>query len=386
VTVAARLDSISVTDKDTGLAVNEIIAAPGQTVNLAASAMLNKEKVLSSARSYQWSVEGEIGTITRDGVFTASSELNQSGRIIVSAAGERVVLPVTVGPEPRIIGSFDNDISILAPRNGELSARRATDQNVVERGTGSAALSYSFTQTLPLPQAIGLKVNMTANPPYVHFLVTGDGSGHELAVAATAANGAVTSILLGKLDFTGVKMLSAELPARTVSLSGLSVIPNKDGPLKGTFYLHQIISSWSAELSEQPPSVTVDWPYEEGDELVFRIKAVDFNGNLPKEVTIRWNGEVLPSPKWDVYTGQADIASLRHRTGCMFYRWTRWMFWDGATVRSERKQRGGTLPPLPPSLTRPINGIPAMWTFWTTGVYWKPKTSSACGITILNTM
>jgi hypothetical protein len=99
VRVASRLDAIMLTNAVNGQPVNAIDASPRQTVRLAAAATLDRAAVLSTARSYHWAVEGDIGSITADGVFTAvSGPGRRSGRIVVTGigTGRSVSIPVTV--------------------------------------------------------------------------------------------------------------------------------------------------------------------------------------------------------------------------------------------------------------------------------------------------
>lgn len=307
VSVVGRLDAITLTDSETGLTVNEVITAPGQSLKIAASGTYNNAPVLSTPASFYWSVEGDVGTITSEGVFTASSELGKTGRIIVTGGGLTAILPVSVGAEPLIIEDFSMGLGILSSGSGSLTAKTATDPNVVERGFSTAALSYSFTQTAAAPVSIPISGKLPGYPTTLSLLVTGDGSGHELCASVTSVTGVVTQISFGKLDFTGAKYLTAALPAKTASISGLTLIPRTEGPLSGTIYLQQIVAVWTDSLPNQPPDVQISAPRTEGDELVYTVTATDWNGTLPKDISVRWDGEPLSSPDWDIYTGRGEV-------------------------------------------------------------------------------
>jgi hypothetical protein len=307
VKVAARLDSLTLTDTETGLTVNEIIAAPGQSVQLTASGTLDNMPVLSTPQSFLWSVEEDVGTITPDGIFTASLELGRTGRVVVTGGGLTAVLPISVGAEPLVIEDFEKGLGVLSAGTGGLTARIVTDINLVERGTASAALSYTFTQTAPFAQTISVAGKTPGYPSRLYLLVTGDNSGHELFASVTSVSGSVANVSLGKLDFTGERYLSAELPSKTASVSGLTLIPSRNGALKGTVYLHQIVVAWADNLPGAPPYVEISVPREDGDELLYTVTATDWNGTLPKDVTIKWDGNPLPSPVWDIHTGRAEV-------------------------------------------------------------------------------
>jgi hypothetical protein len=293
--VAERLDSLTLTDAGTGVALAEITAVPGQSIQLSANGRLNNAPVLSSPRSFGWAVEGEIGTISEEGVFTASPEIGKTGRVTVTGGGLTAVLTVSVGAEPLIIADFENGLGALTAREGGLTPKLVTDGNLVERGTAAAALTYDFSHGAS--QSIGLSAQIPGSPPYLHLLVTGDNSGYELT-ANLRIHGIEGQILLGRLDFTGTGMLSAALPAGTSSITGLTLAPAAEGPMSGTFYLHQVITAWEDILLDRPPAVTIEGPYEEGNELVYILTAIDRKGHLPKEVTVKWNGEVIPPAIW----------------------------------------------------------------------------------------
>jgi hypothetical protein len=100
VNVTERLDSLAVTDAKTGLPAADFTASPGQITQFSASGRLNNAAVLSTPRSFGWAVEGDIGTVTADGVFAASMTAGASGRIIITGGGQTVRLNVTIGEMP----------------------------------------------------------------------------------------------------------------------------------------------------------------------------------------------------------------------------------------------------------------------------------------------
>jgi hypothetical protein len=99
VRVASRIDSVTFSAAPGGPPVDAVTATPGQTVRLTASAVLDRSPVLSTAQSFVWETEGDIGTVTADGVFTAVTlPGSRNGRITVTAAGtgQSFSIPVTV--------------------------------------------------------------------------------------------------------------------------------------------------------------------------------------------------------------------------------------------------------------------------------------------------
>jgi hypothetical protein len=272
VRVVSWINSFTLTDVDSGRTVRELSVPPEGQVRLVPSAVLDNMPVASTAWNFTWATDGGIGEISPDGIFTASEKTGRKGSITVSGGGQTVTLPVSVGRDPLILQDFDSE------------------------------LTYSFDDD---SGNIGFNAAMTGNPSHLWVSVTGDGSGNELAVRTvnTAGQSAWTS--LGKLDFIGAKYLIAPLPQETVSVTAFTVYPRDDEPTAGKIILHQVAAAWDDDPGTAP-SVTISHPREEGGELVYTVTARDWNGVLPKEVTVTKNGDEIPVV-WDDDTAQVRL-------------------------------------------------------------------------------
>ncbi|MEE1042648.1 MAG: phosphodiester glycosidase family protein, partial [Clostridia bacterium] len=68
-----------------------------ETASLSAEAFAGYNKLITSDKSFEWWCDKEIGTITKDGKFTATDSLvDTTGNIYVKAGGTTVEIPVTV--------------------------------------------------------------------------------------------------------------------------------------------------------------------------------------------------------------------------------------------------------------------------------------------------
>ena len=67
-----------------------------KSYQLSAKASYRGQELRSSAACYTWTVEGDIGTIDENGVFTAAGEHGQTGKIIVSAGNTTQTVEVTL--------------------------------------------------------------------------------------------------------------------------------------------------------------------------------------------------------------------------------------------------------------------------------------------------
>ena len=94
-TVFSTPDAITLYDLKKDKAIKNLDVKGGETIQLGASATVGSKKLISDNGCYDWSVEGNIGKIDSDGIFTATEAVS-TGNIVVSAGNKTVKLPVTV--------------------------------------------------------------------------------------------------------------------------------------------------------------------------------------------------------------------------------------------------------------------------------------------------
>ena len=75
-------------------------------LNLSAASYKNGIELLSTNRLYKWEVEGDIGTITEDGIFTLADTVNKDGKIKVTAGTLTKEIPVHISDYPSTPNPF----------------------------------------------------------------------------------------------------------------------------------------------------------------------------------------------------------------------------------------------------------------------------------------
>ncbi len=75
-------------------------------LDLSAASYVGGTEILSADTLYSWSVEGNIGTITDDGIFTLADTVNEEGAIIVTAGNCRKEIPVHISDYPKTPNPF----------------------------------------------------------------------------------------------------------------------------------------------------------------------------------------------------------------------------------------------------------------------------------------
>ena len=97
--VIDRVDSITVTDAATGNTVSQLMLENGESVDLDVAAKYLMRDVSLSDEAVEYTLTGDIGTITPDGVFTASLSGAAAGTISVSCGGVTQEISVRVAFE-----------------------------------------------------------------------------------------------------------------------------------------------------------------------------------------------------------------------------------------------------------------------------------------------
>lgn len=94
--ITDTLDSLTVTDLDTGAPPALFEMEPGDRLDLALSGTYLRREVLMDGAPAEFSVTEGIGMLTEDGSFTAVDPTVPEGEITVSAGGVTVTLPVSL--------------------------------------------------------------------------------------------------------------------------------------------------------------------------------------------------------------------------------------------------------------------------------------------------
>ena len=156
--------------------------------------------VMVENRVATWSASGPIGTLSADGVLTASA--SGSGSVSATADGATGVATVDVGRKPEILEDFE-DVSDMfaAAARATATFTYAMRPNPVRHGTRSGWLSWNFTAGAAGTSAAYAQhrtlVPISDRPLRIGLWVYGDGSRHWLRGNYRDGNNALKTI-----DFT----------------------------------------------------------------------------------------------------------------------------------------------------------------------------------------
>lgn len=292
-------DSISITNEDTGAAVTSLNLEPGQQVNLKASAVYRKLSLTAQDSCFTWEVQGDVGTVDQNGVFTAGSE-SGSGSLIVSAGGKSVTIQVGVAGHVKTLENCEGDLSAFT-NTDTASVQLETGLDYVHNGKQSLKLSYQAGDTGVANLTAALSIPAGEN--WLGMWVYGDGSGNTLMATADGENAG--QFLLTALDYTGWKFILAELPKGVSTITGLSVVyGGAEGKQNGVIWLDQLVTANEKVQDTSAPQIAL---HVSGTQLTAAVTD-DLSKTIPQSsVSLTYDGMAV-SFTWNEGAGTLTAA------------------------------------------------------------------------------
>ncbi|HPF18289.1 MAG TPA: phosphodiester glycosidase family protein [Bacillota bacterium] len=318
VSVIASPDSVSLVAPETGADVPELLSvAAGETVQFSAEATYKMLKLVSDSAAYSWSVEGNIGTIDANGLFTATTTDLGTGIITATAGSRSDSVKVTVVTEGKTLENFEDEdaLSLIPGTYGGLRAAVQTDPAYVHNGRKSLELNYEYDlrevavategavsvpeeRMLPLDQTFAGK-----SPTMISAWVYGNGSGESIQLSVTA-NRESQTVTLTELNHQGWKLSYVHLPKGITNLDGLSIraIPGTQG--SGTVYVDQLMAGFGYYLDDKPPVIRADVA---ASVLVGTITDELDSGLSESDITVTYDGTPIA---FDYNTSNKSFSAL----------------------------------------------------------------------------
>lgn len=253
VSVVTRPDSITVIEESTGKQASGISINGGESYDLSVSAVYKKMPLVVSDDCFTWSVQGDIGSINANGLFTAANISEGSGSIKVSADGVSATVPVKITSDGMVIETFEGSTSKLQKEGiPGLTTGINKDLTKVRYGYQSGVLTYNFAAAES--DVITLPTNITFQriPGNLNLWIYGDGSGNTVGIKCTA-KGKSEEIIAARLDFSGWKHFVVSLPGGTEKIDALQLV--KTGSTKGTVYLDHLMGGFGYYVDNEPPVI-----------------------------------------------------------------------------------------------------------------------------------
>ncbi|WP_110112557.1 S-layer homology domain-containing protein [Bacillus sp. CGMCC 1.16541] len=211
---------LKVVDSIKGISVNpnRLIIGEGASVQLMPAGVDAQGKSVPLGSSLvKWSTPTNIGTVTANGQFKASTS-PATGTITAAYGDHTASTSVTVGSQPTTVSTFD-DVSHWTSSAARATASIGNSEQVTE-GKGAVKLQYDFTSAQGEIAAAYVNAKQPAAiqgvPSSLGLWVYGDGGKHWLRGKIVDRNGNEHTINFtaeGGLDWTGWKHVRATLPS-----------------------------------------------------------------------------------------------------------------------------------------------------------------------------
>ncbi|TDQ42868.1 Ig-like domain-containing protein [Aureibacillus halotolerans] len=201
---------------------------PGTEVQLQVTALREGQVIQATNDRFKWSIEGDIGTIDENGVFTAANGNDLRGEIVVNYGDVQTTMDVSIGQAPVIIEDFEEGIDQYVATGAEVNSidvEEETNLDYVRNGSKSAKLSYDFigkpgTSGVYLtPRSSHRPIPIEGYPQKISMWIYGDGNKHWLRAQMKDGNGAPFPINFtgsdaeGGVNWTGWRYVEAAVPA-----------------------------------------------------------------------------------------------------------------------------------------------------------------------------
>lgn len=264
----------------------------GGTVDLNCEAYYQGSKVAAPDSAFTWTVEGNIGVITQDGVFTAAQSATGTGRIVVSYGSTVAYVDVSIADAPGVIEDFENgstwSASTIRAKSGKVTV--VEDAQLAKSGKKLLKIDYDFTLADGIEKGIAglyaFKVDsqtkqqtpivLDKNPTAIGMWVYGDGGKTWLRAKVKDGKGQSfdidfvkeynTNTQSGGIDFTGWRYLEAAIPSGkqgpfTLETPIRIMCSRDDLRTKGTIYIDRIEAIYGAGTQDtQAPTAQIISP------------------------------------------------------------------------------------------------------------------------------
>ncbi|MGF9915584.1 phosphodiester glycosidase family protein [Paenibacillus ehimensis] len=269
----------------------------GEKVTMSVSALRNGQLIRAQNNKLEWRVEGPIGSIDADGMFTATNATEQSGKIFVKYNNVEASMDVKVGLPPVVLEDFENGTGKYLTESGAryktVKISEETNEDFVRLGNKAAKLEYDFTETIGTSGAYITAKDLESNiqipgyPEKIGLWVYGDGKKHWLRGQIRDGNGSAVGIdyvdqTVG-VDFTGWRYLEAVVPkGRPLPLRMDQPVrymeTKNDNKTAGVLYIDQIRAVYGPTNDDMDPPVLKNFKPAEGSTVTTNTPKIEAIG------------------------------------------------------------------------------------------------------------
>lgn len=296
----ATPEAVAIRDANNDI-LTSLTIAPETSAQLTATAAYHRFLLKADPAAFTWSVEGDVGSIDQNGLFTAVKP--GTGKITVSAGGQQNSITVHVtNLHLESLEDFEDAETIFQGHGEGAEFQTVHTESDVRLGHGAGRLDYDLTDGVAVWSADVQPAVMKTPYNCLNLWVCGDGSGNSLSLLYSVDGGETQVLPIAALDFTGWKQFSLQQLTAPLTIQGLEV----SGQGSGTVYLDQITASYDGVIDNAPPVVKAQLS-SDGHTVSGTVSdAVD--AHIPAEnVTVALNG-IPQTGHYDADTGKFSIS------------------------------------------------------------------------------
>jgi len=288
--------------------VSSFTILPGMSQKISLTAQMDNLAVVSDNRQAQWKVEGNVGTITQDGVFTASGSGGSQGTIKVTMGKQTASITVNIGQPPVVLEGFEDGAAWGSTGVRVASHRVQVINNPDLAAFGNKFLRIDYDMTLAAGVESGIAgvyayplgadgespgIVLDKKPTTIGMWVYGDNSKTWLRARVRDGKGQTFDLNLtpeyrpdtntGGINWTGWKYVEASIPADregpfVLELPIRIMCSRDEMRTKGTIYIDQIRAIYGVKNDDlTPPTGTILSPQ---DQSVFQTGKVGFMARI----------------------------------------------------------------------------------------------------------
>lgn len=278
---------IEVVDQLTELKFPDVVKTytSGAVEKLSVTALRNGQVIQAANRSFEWRVEGAIGTVDENGIFTATSDNGQNGRIVVKHGNVETSFEVNVGLPPVILEDFESGLGNYTATNAKANYARlaeVTDQDYIRSGSKALKLEYDFTGTVGTSGAYltassaATRIQIPGYPEKISMWVYGDGQKHWLRGQIRDGNNAAVPVDFTPqttgVNWTGWKYVEVAVPKGkatplTMDMPVRYMETSNNNKTAGALYIDDIRAVYGPLNEDTTPPVMKD-VYPAANEIV----------------------------------------------------------------------------------------------------------------------
>ncbi len=251
VDVVTSADKVSIYRSSTRVTDKKLTLTPGSVTDFSAKAWHLSRLLASDDNLFKWETSGNIGTVTSEGVFTATNiETGASGTLTLTSGSAKATVTINISGTCAVLEDFESEFLI----EGEGAAlENCSDLTKVRYGSSSGALSYTPAPDGASSSFVKVSMPLSDGLTWLCGWVKGDGSTGTLSAKLDGKDELLPLCSLTSNEWT---FFAAELPTGAAAISELHITGT--GKQSGRIWLDTFYQSKSDVCDTGAPTIDPD--------------------------------------------------------------------------------------------------------------------------------